>query len=121
MRTVLNVAIIPDDSLKALSSIKGIRYRQVALHDSRNIPRNKIRKLARWVTKRMKKGRVMIHCDSGCNRSALIAVLAILKYDDEHDAKKVIDQARGVRPSILRNKHFEKFVLKHGSRMWEDS
>lgn len=115
IRMIVNVALIPDKYLDVAARNIGLMYKHVPLHDSKNIPVDTITKLADEVAHVMGFAGVLVHCDSGWNRSNLVALLALAK----HTGKPIVDliaMARMGRPKTLKNMSFEKFVLEHGAQ-----
>lgn len=109
---VINVALIPDEHLESACRVIGIDYRHVPLSDSqrRGIPTDTVRSLIDLVAERMKFTGVLVHCDSGWNRSNLVAIPALAKFHKCGTAK-LIEEIRNIRPKVLKNKTFEQFVL----------
>ncbi len=108
---VLNVALIPDYALEGSCRLIGIQYKHAPLHDSQDIDSEQIKTLAWSVAKAMKgDSGVLIHCDSGWNRSNLIAISALMLHTGR-PAAELIAEARKLRPKVLKNKMFEQFVL----------
>lgn len=111
---VLNVALIMDSVFAKLLDASGIMYRHVPLSDSRkHVPGSFIQMQAQFVSCAMLRGSVLVHCDSGWNRSALIAIAA-LHLHTRLPVVELIAKARNVRPGVLNNKNFERYLLQLG-------
>jgi protein-tyrosine phosphatase len=54
--------------------------------------------------------KVLIRCRAGCNRSALVAALVLIRSG--WDRESAIEQIRAVRSCALSNEHFEKYILE---------
>jgi protein-tyrosine phosphatase len=114
---VLNVSPTPDKRLcRMWRGIAGARkdirqYLHVPMCDHEVIPNDLVNELSNFVFKAMLKGSVLVHCNQGRNRSALISIAALRRYTG-HTYKYLIDRAREVRPDILKNKSFEKWLME---------
>jgi len=113
IQMVVNVALINDPILAGGCRTVGIEYRHVPLHDSGNkMDRFLVRTIAKDVASRLPYHAVLVHCDSGWNRSALIGVLALM-YHTGQSPKDLIIVAREARGhQLLKNKAFEQFLLE---------
>lgn len=112
---VLNVAIIPDSPLQAGCRTIGIRYDHVPMSDSKmSVEKDLVLVLAADVAKIMEHSGVLIHCDSGHNRSNLVALLALAKHTGR-PIDELIAEARVLRPKTLKNPTFEQFVRDHAT------
>jgi len=111
---VLNVAIIADDFLERACQTVGIVYKHVPLRDSRlqEIP-TQVTDLINEVAETMEYTGVLVHCDSGYNRSALIAIPACAEVTGVPPGE-IIDRIRLQRPRLLHNPRFEHFVRNYG-------
>lgn len=109
---VVNVALRPDNAFAAGCRTIGIRYKHVPLHDSQTQPiAPEVPGLIEEVADYAKRiGNVLVHCDSGWNRSNLIAIGALTRLTDELPVH-LITTAREGRPKTLKNPAFELYVL----------
>jgi protein-tyrosine phosphatase len=112
VRLMLNVALINDTSLEAACRVTGMEYRHEPLNDSGDkLNPDRVRTLAKDVVRVMEYGSVVINCDSGWNRCALIAVRALMYFHPERDADSIITEARKVRgQNLLWNDGFVAFL-----------
>lgn len=110
---MLNVALINDDELSAACRTVGMDYRHVPLNDSgKKTDFGNVCRLGKEVAKIMEYGTVVINCDSGWNRSALVAVLALMRTFPGRPAEDIIREARSVRgQNLLKNEDFEAFLV----------
>lgn len=108
---ILNVALIPDDFLHSACRTIGIRYKHEPLHDSKDGIAENVPQLIEEVQRSIDAG-VLVHCDSGYNRSALIAIPALVCYSGR-SAREIIDEVRKERPRVLHNTVFEQYVLNY--------
>ena len=110
---VFNVALIPDEQLHRACQANQIGYEHVPLHDSQRQPIPPgVTDLARRVAQYLDTAVVLIHCDSGYNRSGLVALLALALYTGRPTAE-LVAKARVLRPKILKNPRFAQFVLEY--------
>lgn len=109
---VINVALRPDNVFAAGCRTIGIRYKHVPLHDSQTQPiAPEVPGLIEEVADYAKRiGSVLVHCDSGWNRSNLIAIGALTRLTEELPVY-LIAAAREGRPKTLKNPAFELYVL----------
>jgi len=120
VRLIMNVALIDDPALAAACRTVGMAYCHEPLNDSgaKLVPQ-RIRAIAREVAKTMSFGAVMINCDSGWNRSALVAVLAMYYFTNRPMADLIAEAriARGTK--LLKNRAFEDFLLEEeNDQLW---
>ena len=112
VKLVLNVTPVRDLSFAQLAGAAGIMYYHVSMLDDSYVPIHDVQQLVQRVVGEVMRGNsVMIHCNGGNNRSALIAILAIVKLT-RCEPTEAIRQAREIRPSILKNKFFERYVTE---------
>ena len=109
IKMVVNVAIIKDRYLEGACRTIGMTYRHEPMSDGSKIDIARVVDLATEVAKNMDFYGVLVHCDSGWNRSALICCLALMRHR-VMSAKQAIDHVRSVRPGALRNQTFLKFL-----------
>ena len=110
---VLNVALIPDEYLQSACRTIGIHYEHEPLHDSMDGITIKVPILIETVVEALKNDiGVLCHCDSGFNRSALVAIPALVAFTGV-SARAIIDDARKQRPRLLHNSVFEKWVCDY--------
>jgi len=83
------------------------------MYDSHEIADTRlIEYLADKVNDCRKKGRTLVHCQAGLNRSAFITALALIR--DGMKAEEAIALLRQKRsPAVLCNQAFEKFLLEY--------
>jgi len=113
---VMNVAIIPDLYLAGALRTIGKEYIHEPLSDSHTKPfsQETVRSLVATVVKTVAHGwGVLVHCDSGRNRSALIAIPALSEITGRPTAE-LLTEVRLKRPiarGVLDNPRFRRFVL----------
>jgi protein-tyrosine phosphatase len=111
VKLVVNVTPTIDNLFAQSARADGIMYHHVPMLDNSYVPINDVRQLVQRVVEEVMRGnRVMIHCNQGNNRSPLIAILAIINLTG-CEPIEAIRQAREIRPGILKNKFFERFVI----------
>ena len=116
VKLVLNVTPVTDPFFAQLAGTAGIMYYQVPMLDNSYVPIHDVQQLVQRVVEEVMRGNgVMIHCNQGNNRSPLIAILAIIKLT-RCEPTEAIRQAREIRPSILKNKFFERYVTQEAFR-----
>jgi protein-tyrosine phosphatase len=83
------------------------------MYDSNTVADTRlIEYLADTVNHCRKRGRTLVHCQAGLNRSAFITVLALIR--DGMKAEEAIALLRQKRsPAVLCNQAFEKFLLEY--------
>jgi Dual specificity phosphatase, catalytic domain len=83
---------------------------RVDMQDSENQGFEMVEALAGWVNECRRSGPVLVHCQGGLNRSALIVARSL--YDKGFGSgEQIIAHLRAVRsPAVLCNKHFEREV-----------
>jgi hypothetical protein len=93
-------------------------YLQCALHDDEEQAMHQVPALARWVRTCMADGPVLVHCQAGLNRSALVAASAlVLAGHSAPDAVSLLRTQRCnppdyiVRSAVLCNPSFERWLL----------
>lgn len=112
VKLVVNVTPTVDSMFAQSARAAGIMYHHVPMLDNSYVPVNDLRQLVPRVVEEVRRGNsVMIHCNQGNNRSPLIAILAIIELTGCQPTD-AIRQAREVRPGILTNKSFERYVIK---------
>jgi protein-tyrosine phosphatase len=110
VKLVVNVTPTIDNLFAQSAGADGIMYHHVPMLDNSYMPINDVRQLVQRVVEEVMRGnRVMIHCNQGNNRSPLIAILAIINLTG-CEPIEAIRQAREIRPGILKNKFFERYV-----------
>jgi protein-tyrosine phosphatase len=117
IRMIINVAIIPDEALENMAHNIGFKYRHIPMSDSKENPikTDIVENLALEVATCMHQYGVLIHCDSGYNRSALVALRALTMHTGR-EPHVLIEEARLLRPKILKNSRFERYVLSQGAQ-----
>ncbi|QNJ56894.1 PTPc tyrosine phosphatase [Mycobacterium phage Reindeer] len=86
--------------------------KSIKMYDSVNQSVHQVDEIAEWVNECRKTGPVLVHCQAGLNRSALIAARAIWKSDDFLTGREIIDHLRSTRSeAVLCNPAFEAEVL----------
>ena len=114
VRAVVNVSLRKDADLEAAGRLIGLVYRYAPMSDSRLVDVAAVRLLAADVARYMLGGGVVVHCDSGRNRSLLVVALA-LRASTVLTPAQIVQQLRSARPDALANKTFEAFVLTDGA------
>lgn len=110
---VLNVAIITDHWLQNAVRLVGIEYLHRPMSDGKSVDDVMVRELADMVASRMQNAGVLVHCDSGRNRSALVVIPALAIVTGEHPQKLLNDvrKLRKLSPPVLDNDVFRQYVL----------
>ena len=86
---------------------------EVRLFDESRVPNPEmLYHLARWVNLCRARGRVLVHCQAGLNRSALVTGLALVLAG--LTPTEAITTLRKRSPAILCNKYFERWLLSQG-------
>lgn len=112
---ILNVAIIPDLYLFGASKTVGITYLHAPMSDSKKIVNEAlVEQLVGKVVEHMGSHGVLIHCDSGHNRSNLIAIIALSRFTKE-PAAEILQRIRVFHPKALKNPTFEAYAISHGA------
>lgn len=110
---VVCVALRQDALFAQEAAAAGITYAYRPLSDGSYVPATVVDEIVALVLDTLARGAsVLVHCDSGRNRSALIATLALQKHAGIA-APAAIAAVRTGRPCALANKTFEHYVL-HG-------
>lgn len=110
---MLNVAPRIDAPFVEAARTAGIKFYHAPLRDNSHVPTHDVQRLAQSVVNEVITGNsVMIHCNQARNRSALIAILAIIKLT-RCEPTDAIRKARQIRPGVLKNKFFERFVREY--------
>lgn len=115
---VLNVAIINDPALHAAMGCIGMEYIHEPLRDSFTTPFNEatVRSLIKTVVRTVEHGNgVLVHCDSGRNRSGLV-VVPVLAELTRRPVAVLLDEVRAKRPisrGVLDNPRFRNWVLRY--------
>ena len=87
----------------------------VTMLDSIDQEMDGIFELAQWVNERRKKGRVLVHCQAGINRSSVVIATALFLNGDVRTGQEAIDLLRAKRtPAVLVNPAFEAWVQRLG-------
>jgi protein-tyrosine phosphatase len=105
---VVCVCLIPDPSWAAFA---GVHYRHFPWSDSkRRVPKN-LGEVADALSNRIERGgRVLIYCDSGRNRSALLAAMVAWKLLAGCTGKQAVALVRAGRPMALKNPLFIQYL-----------
>ena len=116
IQMVMNVALIKDEELAAGMRVMGMEYIHEPLRDSFTKPFDKetVRSLVRTVVATVGHGwGVLVHCDSGRNRSALVAIPALAEISGRatEEVLKEVREKRPIARGVLDNPRFRKFVL----------
>ncbi len=85
---------------------------EVRLFDGPTVPdTNQLYTLAHYINFCRTKGRTLVHCQAGLNRSGLLTGLAMLLSGEYENATTVIAKLRASRsPAVLCNKTFEAWL-----------
>jgi len=112
---------LPDDFAYVLSLYPWEQYTlgpdtqrlEVRLYDSSELPpTEQLFSLADVVNREIKNGKVLVHCQAGLNRSALITALALVTCGFGRPASSAIALLRKKRcPVVLCNEAFESWLL----------
>ncbi len=113
---VMNVALIKDEELEGGLHVQGMEYIHEPLRDSylQPLDAETIKALVRTVVATIRHGSgVLVHCDSGRNRSALVAIPALAEISGRSTAEvlKEVREKRPISRGVLDNPRFRKFVL----------
>jgi protein-tyrosine phosphatase len=89
----------------------GVERREVEMYDSHDGPdRVQVVELADWAIDRAERGAVLIHCQAGLNRSALIAAMVLVRMGRApSDAIALLRERRS--PAVLCNPTFEQWLI----------
>lgn len=88
---------------------EGVNVREVELYDADMASPELILELAQWVNDKQAEGPVLVHCQAGLNRSALVAALSLML--NGMTADEAIQTLRTKRsPAVLCNPYFEKWL-----------
>lgn len=110
IRLVLNVSLRNDPYLESACRTIGIVYKFTPMHDNSAVDHALVYQLAEETLSYVRSGAgVLIHCDSGWNRSPLVALTAIV-MTSPNPAEAILAEVRKVRP-VLTNKTFERYIL----------
>lgn len=91
---------------------EGTAVREVALYDDDLENYDVIVSLAEWVNEKQKDGPVLVHCQAGLNRSALVVALSMMLNGASAD--EAIGTLREKRsPAVLCNPYFEKWLREY--------
>lgn len=88
-------------------------FTEVRLYDSAQHPMDvdQLYKLADWVNVCRRKGRTLVHCQAGLNRSGLLTGLALVRSGmDPQEAIDLLRKTRGTS-QVLCNHKFRSFLL----------
>jgi len=103
------VSLYPRERYALKHPLKSELY--VTMNDSIDQGFADVNRLARWVNQCRRTGPVLVHCQAGLNRSALIVAKA-LWYKKFGCGEKILAHLRCTRsPAVLCNKAFETEVL----------
>lgn len=92
---------------------RGVARRVEPLEDTFDFlpPAPLLEELAAWVNKRARKGRVLVHCAAGLNRSGLVVGLALIRQGwQPKEAIELMRHRRG--KGVLCNWMFENWLLR---------
>ncbi len=113
IKTVVCVAPRNDPRFYGANSGFDVAYRHVPFSDSSFIPEHLLTPLVKSLAEEVKAGRaVMIHCNAGRNRSALVAALVLVQLG--MNAYSTVKHIRKIRPRALANPAFSRY-LESGS------
>lgn len=116
-----NGLILPDNITFVLSLYPWEKYRlhdgaerlEVVMYDAEDQAMDQVTELAELVNEKRLQGDVLVHCQAGLNRSALIAAKALyLDAEGSINGRYIVDHLRATRsPAVLCNPAFEAEVL----------
>lgn len=112
---LMNVALIDDPEMAKSCRWNDVLYRRYPLRDSAKsgLDTDVIRKAIFEVADCLENiGGAVVHCDSGWNRSALVAIPAAAMHA-KVSASLILQEVRKVRPKVLKNRMFENFVREN--------
>lgn len=73
-----------------------------------------LERISDWVLSCLERGKTLVHCQAGLNRSSLVAALVLIK-GGVGSPREVIELLRRKRsPAVLCNKGFERWLLGRG-------
>jgi protein-tyrosine phosphatase len=85
-------------------------FLEVHMYDSPDQDLEQVEELAWWVNERRTTGPVLVHCQAGLNRSAVVVARAIM-LDEGASADEVIASLRElISPAVLSNHQFELWL-----------
>jgi protein-tyrosine phosphatase len=88
-------------------------FLEVRMYDSPEQSLAQVDEIARLVNERRESGPVLVHCQAGLNRSAVVVTRAIM-LDEGASANDVIESLRKLRsPAVLCNHKFEVWLRTH--------
>ena len=90
---------------------------KVRLYDAAEVPDPVLlHAIADWINVVRKKGKTLVHCQAGLNRSGLVTALALIKSG--MSAKDAVALLRDQRsPAVLCNSTFEKWLYEEEERL----
>lgn len=114
IKTVFNVALIEDRYLAGAMRTVGMTYEHFPFRDSKVEPVDdaRVREIARKVARATEHGGVIVHCDSGWNRSFLIGICAAHELSIEPTAD-IVARCRAERHKVLKNPKFHDYVVNY--------
>jgi len=111
IKLILNVALINDPALHAAAACVGVAYQHRPLNDSRFVNVPEVLAIASYLAGFIEFSPALVHCDSGHNRSFLVAILALAKLTGR-PTKDILEEVRKKQRLALKNRTFELFVLE---------
>ncbi|SKK37419.1 protein-tyrosine phosphatase family protein [Mycobacteroides abscessus] len=104
------VSLYPWERYKTHEHLASELY--VTMYDSTGQDTSQIEEIALWVAAKRRTGPVLVHCQAGLNRSALIAARALWLDGEIGTGKEIVEHLRATRsPAVLCNPAFEAEVL----------
>lgn len=84
----------------------------VEMYDSMDQSMDQVEELAEWVNEQRAEGHtVLVHCQAGLNRSALVIAKALILSGEVENGKDAVKLLRALRsPAVLCNPVFERWV-----------
>ena len=109
IRLVVNVARQPHDDLQYLCGKNDILYVHEEFPDGRIMDFKKIEALLNMIGLAMGSGNVLVHCEGGHNRSAMLAIMAEARRS-QRSAGQLLDESRQKKHRVVENPYFEKWM-----------
>lgn len=107
------VSLYPWERYTINHQLRGELY--IRMYDDRTQPviKEQVKRVAELVNYWRHQGNVLVHCQAGLNRSALVAIYALML--EGANAKESIKSLRESRsPAVLCNPAFEEWLVKEG-------
>ena len=107
------VSLYPWERYEISHELKSELYVQEYDSDSHGPSWHRVGQLAQWVNHCRRTGTVLVHCQAGLNRSALVVAIALIEdapFGEIVDPDDIIALLRNRSPAVLCNPAFEAMV-----------